>query len=620
MHDVVGWASFQLALAALLLFIAGHRLRSGHWALSVAAIAGVAGAAWALQTAIAGSALPVWLALALAFGVGAAMTAAFPSWNPIGHAAFTAALLAAVTFLLYAGEAVGAARLDPMSLAAALLLLGLQGGALVLLLAHTFEIVDVVCRTRWHHIGGRKTVRGYAPKVSLHVPTHNEPPELVNDTLNALARLAYPNFEVIVVDNNTAEERVWQPVQAHCARLGPRFRFYHLMPWPGYKAGALNFALSATASDAEIVGVVDADYVVEPSFLADLVGHFADPKIAFVQTPQDYRDGEDGGRYGRALYLAYLYFFKVSMAVRNERNAIIYAGTMGLIRRSALAEVGGWDEWCITEDAEVSLRLLDAGYESLYVDHTYGRGLMPLDYAALKRQRFRWAFGGMQLLRMHARRLLLPWTKGRLTHAQRFMYLSAGLQWLNDPLSLAFTAILLIGTGALILGRAFPVQPLAAQVMLTPLLLIGFAVLRFLWALRVRLRCTWREAADALIVLLGLTWVVARACIRGLTSERGVFLRTPKQAPRPTFVQTLSVVWWELCLGGACLVAAGTLVFRHFGHLELSHAVVVFLLVWQAFLYLSAVQTSVWSHFGRQPAPAAERPNVNLVPDRSAAA
>jgi cellulose synthase/poly-beta-1,6-N-acetylglucosamine synthase-like glycosyltransferase len=620
MHDVVVWASLQLALAALLLFVAGHRLPRGHWTLSIATITGVAAAAWAVQRGLVGATPPLGLALVLGAGGGAVVTLVFAHWNAAGCAAFTAALAATATFLLYAAQVVGAAQLDRVSLAAALLLLGLQVGALILLLAHTFEIVDVVCRTRWRNIGDRKTVRGYAPKVSLHVPTHNEPPELVIETLNALARLAYPNFEVIVVDNNTAEEHVWRPVQAHCEHLGPGFRFYHLMPWPGYKAGALNFALSATAPDAEIVGVVDADYVVEPTFLADLVGHFVDPKIAFVQTPQDYRDGEDRGRYGRALYLAYLYFFKVSMAARNERNAIIYAGTMGLIRRRALAEVGGWDEWCITEDAEVSLRLLDAGYESLYVDKTYGRGLMPLDYAGLKRQRFRWAFGGMQLLRMHARRLFLPWTRGQLTAAQRFMYLSAGLQWLNDPLSLAFTAILLVGAGALILRRAFPMQPLAGQVILTPLLLIGFAVLRFLWALRVRLRCTWREAADALIVLLGLTWVVARACVRGLTSARGVFLRTPKQAPRPTFADTLRVVGWELCLGALCLVAAGVLFFGHLRELGLSHAVVVFLLVWQAFLYLSAVQTSVWSYLAHEPARGTEHPKVGLVPERSAAA
>ena len=59
--------------------------------------------------------------------------------------------------------------------------------------------------------------------------------------------------------------------------------------------------------------------------------------------------------------LSYKYFFAVSQPSRNERDGAIFAGTMGLIRRRALQEVGGWAEWCITEDAELSLRLCAGG-------------------------------------------------------------------------------------------------------------------------------------------------------------------------------------------------------------------------------------------------------------------
>src|SRR6202012_2250327 len=75
-----------------------------------------------------------------------------------------------------------------------------------------------------------------APKVSIHVPCYNEPPHMVIETLDALARLDYPHFEVIVVDNNTQDEAVWKPVEAHCAQLGERFHFFHLPRWPGFKA------------------------------------------------------------------------------------------------------------------------------------------------------------------------------------------------------------------------------------------------------------------------------------------------------------------------------------------------------------------------------------------------
>src|SRR5205823_3742389 len=130
---------------------------------------------------------------------------------------------------------------------------------------------------------------------------------------------------------------------------------------------------------------------------------------------------------------------------RNERNSIIFAGTMGLLRRSVLQKLGGWNEWCITEDAETSLRILKAGYSGLYVARSFGRGIMPLTFASLKSQRFRWCFGGMQILRRHWRELM-PWHRSpenRLSIGQRLDYLFSGLQWFNDLVNLAFTVVLL---------------------------------------------------------------------------------------------------------------------------------------------------------------------------------
>ena len=58
--------------------------------------------------------------------------------------------------------------------------------------------------------------------MSIHVPAYNEPPQMLIETLDALARLDYPDYEVIVVDNNTKDEAVWRPVERHCAQLGAR--------------------------------------------------------------------------------------------------------------------------------------------------------------------------------------------------------------------------------------------------------------------------------------------------------------------------------------------------------------------------------------------------------------
>src|SRR4029450_6605460 len=84
------------------------------------------------------------------------------------------------------------------------------------------------------------------------------------------------------------------------------------------------------------------------------------PKIAIVQAPQDYRDAQES--FFKAMcYAEYRGFFSIGMVPRNERNAIIQHGTMTLVRRTALDDAGGWAEWCITEDAELGLRLFEHG-------------------------------------------------------------------------------------------------------------------------------------------------------------------------------------------------------------------------------------------------------------------
>jgi len=172
--------------------------------------------------------------------------------------------------------------------------------------------------------------------------------------------------------------------------LGERFTFVHLADWPGFKAGALNETTKYLPEQVEILGIVDADYRVRPQWLQETIGHFDDPTVAFVQTSQHYRDWEDN-KYLRGLFYSFRYFFDVTMPARNHRNSIIFCGTMGLTRRATFIEIGGWNQECITEDAEASLRMLGAGYRGVYDPTAYGEGLMPLDFDGLKKQRFRWA-------------------------------------------------------------------------------------------------------------------------------------------------------------------------------------------------------------------------------------
>jgi cellulose synthase/poly-beta-1,6-N-acetylglucosamine synthase-like glycosyltransferase len=478
-------------------------------------------------------------------------------WAARGLVAWALSIDAGVLYLIYVAHWTATAGLGVAGTIGSSALLLLEAFVLLIGAGYLWELVDVLARRTWSayvHVDG--PAAGPRPFVSVHVPTHNEPPDLVIATLDALLAMEYDDFEVLVVDNNTDDPALWGPVATWCEGR-PKVRFLHLADWPGYKSGALNEALRVSDPRAEVIGIVDADYVVEPDFLARCAPLFGDPEVAFVQTPQDYRDW-DAAPYFRRLYHSYGYFFDVSQRSRNERNGAIFGGTMGLIRRSSLKAVGGWDEWCITEDAELSLRLLRAGGRGVHVDQTFGRGIMPLTFEALKRQRFRWCFGGIQILRLHWRSLL-PGRRteaNRLTPAQRWAYLVGGLQWFGDLAGLLFTGFLLAGALDAWIGSGVVVRRLSGLLIACVLVLVVLGAVRALALLRRTSGASWSEAVGAFGMWLALGWTVALASFRGLFARGGVFLRTPKVKGELRWTHAILGNRVELILGGTCVAVA----------------------------------------------------------------
>jgi hypothetical protein len=232
----------------------------------------------------------------------------------------------------------------------------------------------------------------------------------------------------VVVINNTPDPAQWQPVEEHCRTLGDRFKFVQIDKLVGYKAGALRLALAHTAPDAEIIAIIDADYVVDAAWLKDLVPLFADARVGLIQSPQDHRDG-DTSLMHYAMNSEYAGFFDIGMVQRNEVNAIVVHGTMCLIRRAAMENSGGWSSDTIVEDTDLGLSVLEHGWVAHYTNRRYGRGLLPDTFDAYKRQRHRWAFGGFQLLRKHWRQLL-PKAQG-LTREQKREFAVGWLNWMG---------------------------------------------------------------------------------------------------------------------------------------------------------------------------------------------
>ncbi len=462
--------------------------------------------------------------------------------------------------------------------------------AIAVILTEGVELASSLWRVERRAL--RAAIPEKSPRVSIHVPCYNEPAAMVIDTLDALARLDYDSFEVVVLDNNTPDEAVWRPVEAHCAALGSRFRFYHQDGVAGYKAGALNEALKLTDPDAVYIAVIDSDYQVEPYWLRRALPYFASPEIALVQGPQDYRDAR-GSIFKFMCFEEYRGFFHIGMVERNEHDAIIQHGTMTIVRKDALEAVGGWSTWCITEDTELGLKLFEAGYSAAYIPQSMGKGLTPDTLAAFMTQRYRWVYGAMQIVKRHSGAIFLGRTE--LTWAQRYQFLCGWLPWFSDGLGLVITLFALVWTMLMTVAPDYfdvPMETLSAAA----IALFAAKTTKTLLLHPQKVRSGVVGALAASTAGLALTYTVGKATIAGLFTSRKPFLRTPKCEDPADIRQVLRLAWQEGTL--LTLLAVATVaMFLDRGFEDPAATLWMAMLTIQSLPYAATVITAVVSAF-----------------------
>lgn len=513
----------------------------------------------------------------------------FRSWGMGGVVSMAVLMQACITTLVIAWNLPGDyyyTLRDFIILAGLILAMALTS---LVLMIYAVEFSEVMFKRNWRRIYHRKEPLPADEElfVSVHLTCYNEPPEMVIATIESLKNLDYKHYEVIVVDNNTKDEGKWKPIEAYMAALPDNFHFYHLPKWPGFKAGALNFALSKTHPDAVAIGVVDADYVVTEDWLATLVPHFKEQQVAVVQAPQAHREWQSNF-FKRMCNWEFEGFFRIGMHHRHERNALIQHGTMTLIRHQSLKELNGWSEWCICEDTELGLRLLESEYELRYVDETFGRGLTPVSFSALKSQRYRWAFGAMQILKRHMPRLV---GQSTLSFSQRYHFLTGWFGWIGDALQLIFT---LGSIGWTLLMLFLPgAFSLPVSIMIVPIicfLVIKAALGPVLY--RKTMQCQWLDIWGASLASLGLSHAIARGVMMGLIKKAGVFVVTAKGKAIISKWQILNPIREEFLILLALVLSAFAMLYtRGFGNLDAQ--LWVTLLALQSMPYASALACQI---------------------------
>src|SRR5262245_32072969 len=256
---------------------------------------------------------------------------------------------------------------------------------------------------------------GYRPTVSVLVPCRNE--ELVIEGLvSCLLALDYPHdlLDLIVIDDGS-DDRTGEIADALAANE-PRLRCLHRPPGAGGgKSAALNAALEHARG--EIIVVFDADHKCNPDVIKRLARHFADPTVGAVQGRCIIRNSEESS-LARTIAIDYYCGYLVNEYGRQSLfNLPAYGGANCAVRASSLRALGGWNEDSVTEDTDLTMRLVLSGqrvrYDVTAIDTEEG---VPT-FGRFWRQRYRWARGHQNVWLDYRSAV---WWSSALTRAETF--------------------------------------------------------------------------------------------------------------------------------------------------------------------------------------------------------
>jgi len=234
------------------------------------------------------------------------------------------------------------------------------------------------------------------PFVTVQIPSFNDP--IAVHCIKSCMKFDYPKdkYEIMIVDDST-DQKTKDSLRKMAEKNPLMVKYFHRKDRAGFKAGALKAA--TPFAKGEIMVLFDADFLPAPDFLRKIVVPFKDPNIAVVQARQGFSNHETNLISRFAAYLLMIHH-AVFMPVNNSLNSVFFCGTAGAIRKSAMLEVGGWTPGSITEDTELSIRLLAKGYKNVYLKFETPSEV-PVTMESFLKQQLRWTYGNMRAFIEH---------------------------------------------------------------------------------------------------------------------------------------------------------------------------------------------------------------------------
>jgi cellulose synthase/poly-beta-1,6-N-acetylglucosamine synthase-like glycosyltransferase len=240
------------------------------------------------------------------------------------------------------------------------------------------------------------------PAITVLIAAHNEE-AVVADILKALLEVDYPADRLTIMPvNDRSTDRTREIIDEFVVRH-PRIQPFHRTEGKPGKAAALKDAMIRV--NTEIVLIFDADYVPGKALIRQLVAPFFDPEIGAVMgrvVPLNV----DKKLLTRLLDLERSGGYQVDQQARMNLHMVPqYGGTVAGVRKSALDEIGGWNENALAEDTDLTYRLLLAGWKTGYANRAECYEEVPERWPVRVRQIMRWAKGHNQAMTSYLARI-----------------------------------------------------------------------------------------------------------------------------------------------------------------------------------------------------------------------
>jgi cellulose synthase/poly-beta-1,6-N-acetylglucosamine synthase-like glycosyltransferase/peptidoglycan/xylan/chitin deacetylase (PgdA/CDA1 family)/spore germination protein YaaH len=270
-----------------------------------------------------------------------------------------------------------------------------------------FYIGDVLMSARLIIIGlcaivdrfrKRKNFAGpdYCPRVAVLIPAYNEE-KVIARTIRSVLMSNYKNIRIVVIDDGSKDATHEVAVKTYADQIAAGLVTVLKKP-NGGKADALNYALDRV--EEEIYVGIDADGVIAHDAITNLVPHFANPAIGAVAG--NAKVGNRVNLWTRWQALEYI------TSQNFERRALdlfdvvmVVPGAIGAWRTAAVKAGGGYHTNTVAEDADLTMNLLEQGFDVIYEDRSLAFTEAPVNMDGLMRQRFRWSFGILQAIFKH---------------------------------------------------------------------------------------------------------------------------------------------------------------------------------------------------------------------------